>query len=131
MKTYDYIVIGAGSAGCVMATRLASKHRVLLLEAGRADAAWDFRVHMPAALSEVLKGTWYNWAYNTLPEPHLNERVMYCPRAAVAALLMLVDRLRLRCGDGDDDETTAKRSAQHTKGLRLAARRLIAAYAWT
>ncbi len=83
IKTYDYIVVGAGSAGCVMATRLAKHHRVLLLEAGRADASWDFRVHMPAALSEVLKGTWYNWAYSTLPEPYLNDRVMYCPRGKV------------------------------------------------
>ena len=82
-RVYDYIVIGAGSAGCVMATRLAKNHRVLLLEAGRANPSWDFRVHMPAALSEVLKGTWYNWAYNSLPEPYMNDRVMYCPRGKV------------------------------------------------
>ena len=82
-SVYDYIVIGAGSAGCVMATRLAKNHRVLLLEAGRANPSWDFRVHMPAALSEVLKGTWYNWAYNSLPEPYMNDRVMYCPRGKV------------------------------------------------
>ncbi len=55
MHVFDYIVIGAGSACCVMAARLAEAHSVLLIEAGRANPAWDFRLHMPAALSEVLE----------------------------------------------------------------------------
>src|SRR6056300_385064 len=80
---YDYIVIGAGSAGCVMAARLARKDRVLLIEAGRADPAWDFRLQMPAALSLVLKSTRYNWAFSSEPEAKLGNRRLYCPRGKV------------------------------------------------
>jgi len=80
---YDYIVIGAGSAGCVMAARLARKYRVLLIEAGRADPAWDFRLQMPAALSLVLKSTRYNWAFSSEPEAKLGNRRLYCPRGKV------------------------------------------------
>ena len=80
---YDYIVIGAGSAGCVMAARLAGKYRVLLIEAGRADPAWDFRLQMPAALSLVLKSTRYNWAFSSEPEAKLGNRRLYCPRGKV------------------------------------------------
>ncbi len=80
---FDYIVIGAGSAGCVLAARLSAAHRVLLIEAGRANPAWDFRLHMPAALSEVLTSTRYNWAFETEPEPFLGQRNLYCPRGKV------------------------------------------------
>ena len=83
MHVFDYIVIGAGSAGCVMAARLAEAHSVLLIEAGRANPAWDFRLHMPAALSEVLTSTRYNWAFETEPEPFLGQRNLYCPRGKV------------------------------------------------
>ena len=83
MHVFDYIVIGAGSAGCVMAARLAEAHSVLLIEAGRANPALYFRLHMPAALSEVLTSTRYNWAFETEPEPFLGQRNLYCPRGKV------------------------------------------------
>ena len=54
-----------------------------LIEAGPIDHAWDFRLHMPAALSELLKTRWYNWHYNSEPETHLNNRQLYCPRGKV------------------------------------------------
>jgi len=79
----DYIVVGAGSAGCVMARRLAEHHSVLLLEAGSKAWGWDFRLHMPAALSQVLATDRYNWFYHSEPEPHLNQRRLYCPRGKV------------------------------------------------
>jgi choline dehydrogenase len=81
-REYDYIIIGAGSAGNVLATRLTEDPEVtvLLLEAGGPDYRQDFRTQMPAALAYPLQGRRYNWAYLTDPEPHMNNRRMECGR---------------------------------------------------
>lgn len=83
MLESEYIVVGAGSAGSVLANRLSAKHSVTLFEAGPVDHSWDFRLHMPAALSEVLATDRYNWFYHSEPEPALNNRRLYCPRGKV------------------------------------------------
>ena len=79
-STYDYIIIGAGSAGCVLANRLSEDPsvKVLLLEAGGRD--WHPFVHMPAGLAKIAGLTSINWNYATTPQPQLGGRVLWCPR---------------------------------------------------
>ncbi|WP_300656837.1 choline dehydrogenase [Pseudomonas sp.] len=81
-QEFDYIIIGAGSAGNVLATRLTEDAdvSVLLLEAGGPDYRQDFRTQMPAALAFPLQDRRYNWAYETEPEPFMNNRRMECGR---------------------------------------------------
>ncbi len=82
-KTYDYIIVGAGSAGCVLASRLSADpaNEVLLLEAGPRD--WNPFIHMPAGLSKLVNFKSLNWNYYTEPEPALNNRRLYWPRGRV------------------------------------------------
>src|SRR5882724_9060459 len=77
---YDYIIIGAGSAGCVLASELSRNpdHRVLVIEAGRRD--WSPMIHMPAGIQSLIEGTSYNWAFRTVPQKHMNNRRMFIPQ---------------------------------------------------
>ena len=82
MQTVDYIIVGAGTAGCVLAARLSEDPgaKVLLLEAGGADRATEIRI--PAAFSKLFKSG-VDWNYATEAEPHLNGRQLYWPRGKV------------------------------------------------
>ena len=84
-RHYDFIIVGGGSAGCVLANRLSLNpdNEVLLLEAGGNDHRIDFRVHMPAALTYPLASRQYNWWYESDPEPYMNNRRIYQPRGKV------------------------------------------------
>ena len=80
---YDFIIIGAGTAGSVLAGRLSEnpENRVLVIEAGPGDRS--IFINMPAAFSEPLKSDRLNWGYYSEPEPAMNNRRMYCPRGRV------------------------------------------------
>jgi choline dehydrogenase len=73
---YDYVIVGGGSAGCVLANRLSADKstRVLVLEAGRPDSWWDVYIHMPAALSFPIGSRFYDWRYESEPEPFMHGR---------------------------------------------------------
>ena len=79
-QTFDFIVVGAGSAGCVLANRLSEggTHTVLLLEAGPADrSAW---IHIPIGYGKTMFHPRYNWGFETEPDPNMNGRRLYWPR---------------------------------------------------
>lgn len=80
MQTYDYVIVGAGSAGCVLANRLSAngKYTVCLLEAGPSDRyGW---IHLPIGYAKTMFHKTYNWGFYTAPEPALNGRKIYWPR---------------------------------------------------
>jgi len=76
---YEYVIVGGGAAGCVLANRLTENAdtSVLLLEAGRADHPWDLFVQMPAAMVFAIGSRFYDWRYESQPEPHLHGRRIY------------------------------------------------------
>ena len=84
-STYDFIIVGGGSAGCALANRLSADpgNRVLVLEAGRPDYRWDVFIHMPAALAFPIGSRFYDWKYASEPEPFLNGRRVYHARGKV------------------------------------------------
>ncbi|MEM7092014.1 MAG: choline dehydrogenase [Actinomycetota bacterium] len=85
MSSYDVVIIGGGSAGCALANRLSAdpSTSVLVIEAGRRDWKWDVFIHMPAALTYPIGSRFYDWKYESEPEPHMGGRRVYHARGKV------------------------------------------------
>lgn len=81
--TYDYIIAGAGAAGCVLANRLSAsgEHSVLLLEAGGKDSSWWFKI--PVGFAKMYYNPTFNWMYYSQPQKQLADRAIYAPRGKV------------------------------------------------
>ena len=106
--TYDFVIVGAGSAGCVLANRLSANpaHRVLVLEAGGRD--WHPFIHMPAGLAKLVNNKRINWDYHTEPQPGLAHRRLWWPRGKVLGGSSSINAMcYTRGAPGDYDEWAA------------------------
>ena len=102
MTAYDTIIVGAGSAGCVLANRLSAnpRHRVLLLEAGPRD--WHPFIHMPAGIAKLVGKKGVNWDYYTEPEAQLGNRRLWWPRGKVLGGSSSINAMCYIRGDARD-----------------------------
>ncbi|CCE09776.1 choline dehydrogenase, a flavoprotein; alcohol dehydrogenase [Bradyrhizobium sp. STM 3843] len=99
---FDYVVVGAGSAGCVLANRLSAdgKHKVLLLEAGPKDS--NIWIHVPLGYGKLFKDKSVNWMYQTEPEPGLDGRSVFQPRGKVLGGSSSINGLLYVRGQNED-----------------------------
>ncbi len=108
-KTYDYVIVGGGSAGCALANRLSvdPNKSVLVLEAGRRDYKWDVFIHMPAALAFPIGSRFYDWKYESEPEPYMNGRRVYHARGKVLGGSSSINGMIFQRGNAMDYERWA------------------------
>jgi len=112
MMEFDYVIVGAGSAGCVLANRLSEDGRstALVLERGGSDSSvW---IQMPSALSIPMNMKRYNWGYESEPEPHLNGRRVNCPRGKVLGGSSSINGLVYIRGNAMDFDTWEREGAK-------------------
>lgn len=112
LKKINFLIVGGGSAGCVLANRLSedAKNNVLMLEAGSVDHWWDVFIHMPAALTIPIGNKRYDWMYETEPEPFMNGRRVYHARGKVLGGSSSINGMIFQRGNPMDYERWASYS---------------------
>src|SRR5579864_5424148 len=111
MQSYDYIVVGAGSAGAAVAHRLSAdpRNKVLLLEAGRASHPWSF---IPVGSARLIKNPAANWLYSSEPEPNTNGRSIPVPRGKLLGGSSSINGMAFVRGQSQDFDTWAQMGNQ-------------------
>ncbi len=117
---FDFIIVGGGSAGCALANRLSADpaNRVLVLEAGRPDYRWDVFIHMPAALAFPIGSRFYDWRYESEPEPFMGGRRVYHARGKVLGGSSSINGMIFQRGNPLDFERWAAEPGHGGLGLR-------------
>ena len=107
MQTYDYIVVGAGSAGAAVANRLSAdpRNKVLLLEAGRASHPWSF---IPIGMARLIANPAANWLYSSEPEANTNGRRLPVPRGKLLGGSSSINGMVFVRGQAQDFDTWAQ-----------------------
>src|SRR5215216_3557652 len=115
-SSYDFVIVGGGSAGCALANRLSEDpaNRVLVLEAGRNDSLWDVFIHMPAALAFPIGSRFYDWKYESEPEPQMGGRRVYHARGKVLGGSSSVNGMIFQRGNPMDFERWASDRGMET-----------------
>jgi choline dehydrogenase len=113
---YDFVIVGGGSAGCALAARLSEdpSNRVLVLEAGRPDWSWDVFIHMPAALAFPIGSRFYDWKYESEPEPYMGGRRVYHARGKVLGGSSSINGMIFQRGNPMDYERWASATGMET-----------------
>jgi len=115
-RQHDFVIVGGGSAGSVLANRLSADpgNRVLVLEAGRPDYPWDVFIHMPAALTFPIGSRFYDWKYESEPEPFMNGRRIYHARGKVLGGSSSINGMIFQRGNPLDYERWAADPGMHS-----------------
>jgi choline dehydrogenase len=113
---YDFVIVGGGSAGSALANRLSADPgtSVLVLEAGRSDYPWDVFIHMPAALAFPIGSRFYDWKYESEPEPYMGGRRVYHARGKVLGGSSSINGMIFQRGNPMDYERWASDTGMET-----------------